>query len=117
MTTIDIPVLLVVLPALILASGLVWAAYVSQAKHIKPRKSFAQVAIIGRTEEGETVQLTVTLFDDETPGVWDQKLNTAYELREKRLKFQNERMLALHAEHRDSIAAKEALVKEAEAKN
>ncbi len=81
-----------VLAALILGlcilAGWVYAA----SKSPKPRPGFAQIAIVGQTEQSETMQLTATLFDDESRDAWDHKLKTLFEMREARLKFQNERI-------------------------
>lgn len=94
--------------ALIVAVGIVLAAVIYAASksryHVKPRVAFAQAAVVGKTEDSETVQFTATLFEDETPGQWDEKMTKLYELREKRLKFQNERMMALQEEAKKAHA-------------
>ncbi len=71
--------------------------------HVKPRLAFAQAAVVGKTEDSETVQLTTTLFEDETADEWNDKLDKLYGLREKRLKQQNERMIELQAEAKRSF--------------
>lgn len=94
-----------------IAFAAIYYAYSKSKYHVKPRTSFAQVALIGRTEDSETLQITVSLFNDETPFQWDQKLKTIYELREKRLKFQNERIQELQKEiaaQREEAAAQAA---------
>jgi hypothetical protein len=53
------------------------------------------VHIQGRTEADEHMDFAVSLFEDESEGVWDEKLSRAFELREKRLAFQNKRVIDL----------------------
>lgn len=81
-----------------IAFAAIYYAYSKSKYHVKPRALFAQVALIGRTEDSETLQITVSLFQDETQAVWDDKLKKVFEMRESRLKFQNERMLEIAAE-------------------
>lgn len=101
-----------ILAALILGlciiAASVYKTRTSEKFNVKPRHAFAQVAVIGRTEDSETMQITATLFHDEDVSSWDAKLKTVYELRESRLKFQNERLLKMQEEA-------EAVRKEAEA--
>ncbi len=78
--------------ALILGACILAGTWLYASKCVKPRTAFAQVAIIGQTEQSETMQLTATLFADESDLVWDAKLKKLFELREARLKFQNERI-------------------------
>lgn len=61
----------------------------------RARLLFSQVHIQGKTEQDEVMDFTISLFEDETADLWEQKLNTAFGLREKRLKFQNDRVLAI----------------------
>lgn len=88
--------------------SIAYKTHVQEKFNVKPRHAFAQVAVIGRTEDSETMQITATLFHDEDQKTWDAKLNTVFEMRESRLKFQNERLLKLQEEA-------EAVRKEAEA--
>ncbi len=87
---------------LVLAAAIVLAAIIHSVSksryHVKPRLAFAQAAVVGKTEDSETVQLTTTLFEDETVEEWDEKMDKLYDLREKRLKHQNERMIEIQAE-------------------
>lgn len=83
-----------IIAALILGLCIVAAAWISSLKHVKPRMAFAQVTLLGQTEQSETMQLSATLFADEPEGVWQEKIAKVCELRESRLKFQNERILA-----------------------
>ena len=82
--------------------GLVGAALVivahQRAYSLKPRTSLYQVAVAGQTEQSETVQITCNVFTDETPDQVKAKVEGAYALREARLKFQNERLLAFQKE-------------------
>ena len=78
--------------------GLKYAADRNAEFHVKPRVAFAQVGVIGTTEQSEQMQITVTLFDDEPEIVWDSKVKKALKIREARLHEQNLRMLELQKE-------------------
>lgn len=52
------------------------------------------VHIQGRTEQDEHMDFAVVLFEDDKAN-WARKLQGAFELREERLKFQNERVLKI----------------------
>ncbi len=58
----------------------------------KRRHAFT-VHIQGRTEEAETLDFAVTLFEDETQGQWEAKMEKAFHLSEKRRSFNNQRIL------------------------
>lgn len=47
-----------------------------------------------RTEEAETLDFAVTLFEDEPMIKWQEKLERAYSIAEARRRFQNDRMMA-----------------------
>ena len=47
-----------------------------------------------RTEEAETLDFAVTLFEDESMGKWSEKLERAYSIAEARRSFNNQRMMA-----------------------
>lgn len=76
----------------------IYYAYSKSKYHVKPRTAFASVSLIGRTEDSETLQITISLFNDENQAEWEKKLKTIFEMRETRLRFQNERMLAIQEE-------------------
>lgn len=80
-----------ILAASILGLAILLAALVQRSYHVKPRMALAQVAIGGITAEGEQISLTTTLFEDETDGVWSERLQKLWDLRESRVKFQNDR--------------------------
>lgn len=82
--------------AIVIALSILGAAYLCTKNSVKPRIAFAQVSVLGTTEQSEQVHLTATLFDDESPAEWQVKLNKLYGIREDRLKFQNERMIEIH---------------------
>jgi hypothetical protein len=46
-----------------------------------------------RTEEAETLDFAVSLFEDETLGKWAEKLERAYSIAEARRGYNNKRML------------------------
>lgn len=79
------------------------------SKTPKPRKVFASVTTHGLTERDsqEIVQITSSLFDDESKDEWQKKINDICELREARLEFQNKRMLAHHAELKEKAESLE----------
>lgn len=93
--------------ALIIATGIVLAAFVytkgQERWHVKPRMGKFQVNVVGRTEDAETMTISYTLFGDETAEQHNEKIQKAFELREARLKFQNERMLELQAKHKEGL--------------
>ena len=66
--------------------------------HLKPKISDYQVTVLGKTEDAETVQISFPLLKGESFDDWKEKLRIGYEIREERLKFQNERMLRLEEE-------------------
>lgn len=89
--------------------GLRHVAETQKSFHMKPRLGFAQVTVVGNTENSEQMSLTATLFNDESPEEWKKKMEVIFKLREERLHFQNQRMLELQAESiRLANEAKEA---------
>lgn len=111
---------MIVLAALILGSFIYasvrFDASVKEKYNIKPRTAFAQVAVIGRTEDAETMQITATLFHDEDSATWQAKLNKVFELREQRLEFQNNRLEHIRKDMELRRTEAEAALKEAGAK-
>lgn len=108
---------MIILAALILG-GFIYAsvrydASIKEKYNVKPRHAFAQVAVIGRTEDAETMQITATLFHDEDSATWKAKLNKVFEIREERLKFQNERLVELQKESEERRKEAELALKEA----
>lgn len=73
------------------------------------RKVSYTVHVQERTEEAETLDFAVHLFEDETAGKWQEKLNVAFDVAEGRRKFNNERILKMQED------AKERWAKEQEA--
>lgn len=65
-----------------------------QERH-KRKLSYA-VHIQERTEEAETIDFAVSLFEDETMGKWAEKLERAYSIAEARRAFNNNRMMMEH---------------------
>lgn len=85
--------------AVVIAGAIIISALTRLIYHVRPKKAFAQVVVGGVTDsDGEAFQATLTLFPDETPNQWRKKLLQVYELREWRLKYQNERMLQIQEE-------------------
>lgn len=62
------------------------------------------VHINERTEEAESLDFAVTLFDDEPVSSWELKLNKAFDLCEKRRSYNNARMLAEYKKIEDEAA-------------
>jgi len=75
------------------------------AEKIKRKVSYT-VHIQERTEEAETLDFAVHLFDDESMQDWAFKLERAYSIAEARRGYQNDRMLKL-IEDAKKKAAKE----------
>lgn len=71
--------------------------------HVKPKISRYSVNIVGRTEESESMTITFPVFVDETPTETAAKLNQAFKIREDRLTFQNQRLLAIQEEHKKGL--------------
>lgn len=92
--------------AFVLGFFILCAASLSLFYHVRPRRAFAQITVNGVTDQdGESFILTGTLFEDESQGVWQQKINAMCEIRQARLKYLNELMAKLQA---DAKAAWEA---------
>ncbi len=53
--------------------------------------------IQGRTEESETMDFGVQLFEDETLLQWREKIYRAFSIQEERRAYQNQRMQELYA--------------------
>jgi hypothetical protein len=62
-----------------------------------------------RTEEAETLDFAVHLFDDETEGKWLEKLNKAFKLAEDRRGFNNQRMQLEYAKMQKEAAEAKAV--------
>jgi len=80
-------------------SILIYAILISY-KTPKSRRVFSSVSTQGLTERdsNEVIQLSASLFEDETDEQHQNKINRLCALREARLEFQNKRMLAYHKE-------------------
>lgn len=65
-----------------------------QERHKK--KVSYMVHVTERTEEAETLDFALTLFDDESMGKWAEKLERAYSIAEARRGFNNQRMIELN---------------------
>ena len=93
--------------ALILGAGLIIAAIVyvkGQEKfHLKARPGKYSVSVSGRTEDSETMTIVCTIFADDTEEQVKEKIEGAFDLRERRLEFQNNRMLALQEAHKAGL--------------
>lgn len=83
----------------ILALAIVFCFLVHTYLTEKVKRKVAYVVHVQeRTEEAETLDFAVHLFDDESPQDWAFKLERAYSIAEARRKYQNERMLKLYEE-------------------
>lgn len=124
-----------ILEALVVGAAIVLAAVVytkgQERWHVKPRLSKYSINIMGRTEESENMSITLPVFVDEPEEETTAKLEHAFKIREKRLEFQNNRLLEAQKAHQAGLekvrderlkAAKEndaklKLVEEPKAKN
>ncbi len=97
-----------IIAAVIVGVCLVISELIKKSYHVKPRHALAQFSVQGQTEQSEIVSLTSTLFVDETPGQHREKMDVLYAMREERLKFQNDRMMALQKEAEAEIAKAKA---------
>ena len=101
-----------ILAASILGLAILLASLIQRSYHVKPRMAHAQVAIGGITAEGEQISLTATLFEDETTGIWQERLQTLWDLRESRVKFQNDRARELFQKSMEDHKALDPELKE-----
>jgi len=62
----------------------------------KDKRKLAFVAnITEQTEEAETINFAVHLFDDETEDKWLEKMGKAFKMAEDRRSFNNKRMMEM----------------------
>lgn len=106
--------------ASIIALGIILAAVIytkgQERWHIKPKIGKYQVNVVGKTEEAESVTISLTIFPDDSPQTVKEKLQGAFDIREERLGFQNQRMLDLQAEHKKGLErARDEKLKQVEA--
>ncbi len=104
---------MILIAATILALAIAYSVKSKESYHLKPRVSFCSVQVLGNTEQSETMSFTAQLFEDEAPEQWEKKINWMLEAREKRLKFQNERLLEIQAEQEAKRKEAESALKEA----
>lgn len=88
-----------IIASLILSAAIVFSvlydAHVKKAYNVKPRIALASVSVAGKTEDSESMQMTATLFTDESSSDWQAKLDTLFKIRENRLEYQNQRIIEL----------------------
>lgn len=79
------------------------------------RKLFANATLVSVTEEAEQIHFAVQLFDDETAGSHQEKMNSLFEMAEKRRAYNNERtnakrenLMAQFDEQKDSYLPQKA---------
>ena len=89
------------------------AAFVYSRKNPNPRKVFASATAHGMTERdsGEIIQMSISLFEDETDDQHYEKIKRICDLRERRLQDQNMAMMKHHADLKERHAELEAQVK------
>lgn len=96
-----------ILEAAIIGLGIVLAAWLytrgQERWHIKPRLAKYQVNVVGKTEDSESMTISCTVFNDDPEDVVKAKIDGAFLLREARLQYQNERILALQKEHQAGL--------------
>lgn len=68
------------------------------------RKVSYTVHVQERTEEAETIDFAVHLFEDETHGKWMEKLNKAFKMAEDRRAFNNHRMMEEYKKMQEEAA-------------
>ena len=79
-------------------------AYVAANIYDRIQKKIAySVHVQGKTESDEVMDFTVILYQKESIESWKQRLETAFELKEWRLQYQNKRMQELDAELKQKI--------------
>lgn len=71
------------------------------------RKVATVLHIQGRTEEAETFDFAVTLFEDESVGKWEERIQLFCSIQERRRAFNNERMAKAMEEHRKAFLAQQ----------
>lgn len=76
-----------------------FAVYMYFQERYKKRVSYV-VHIQERTEEAETIDFAVTLFEDETQGTWDEKMAKAFGMAEARRGFNNQRLIDMQNKFR-----------------
>lgn len=93
-----------VIEAAIIGLAIVIAALSRGLWHIRPKKAFCQVTVVGVTDvDGEQFQLTATLFEDESPAQRQKKIDDVCEIRSHRLKTLNEKMLQIQAQAKEEF--------------
>jgi hypothetical protein len=96
-----------ILEALVVGAAIVLAAFVytkgQERWHVKPRLSKYSINIMGRTEESENMSITLPVFVDETDEEVSKRLESAFLIREKRLEFQNNRLLEAQKAHQAGL--------------
>jgi hypothetical protein len=89
---------------------LVIAAFYFYFQERNKKKVAYVLHIQERTEEAETLDFAVTLYQDETPGIWREKMEYAFKASEERRKFNNDRLLEAYKirqeEAKELMAAK-----------
>lgn len=63
------------------------------------------VHVQGQTEQAETLDFAVHLFEDESDDKWQEKLYKAFEIQEKRRAFNNDRLMRDNQKRFEEIEA------------
>lgn len=101
-----------------IAAAILIYALLTFVRSPKPRKVSAQATLVGLTDRdsGEQLQLTASLYSDESTDEWKAKVNALGEIKEARMFIHNERMLAHHADLKNRKEELERQIEEAGAK-
>lgn len=92
--------------------GICFLIHTYLAERVKKKVAYV-MHISERTEEAETLDFAVNLFEDESMGKWAEKLERAYSIAEARRGFNNQRMMADHKRVMDEAKAQQEAAKEA----
>lgn len=93
-----------ILEAAIVGLAIVIAALSRGIWHVRPRKAFCQITVVGVTDvDGEQFHLTGTLFEDESEERRNQKVNEICEIRSNRLRAINEKMIQIQAQAKEEF--------------
>lgn len=94
-----------ILEAIIIGIAIVLSSALKVLLSKQNRKAFANASVVGPTSgDGEAVQITATLYEDEGKVGWEDKLKKLWDLREGRIVFNNQLFQKLQAKQ-EALAA------------
>jgi len=99
--------------ALIIGFSLIISQLLKLSHSIKPKRALAQLTVAGPTERGEeTMQLTATIFEDDSIEQIDSKIKEICSIRERRVQFCNERMINITGDREEILNEAKKVVEE-----